>query len=278
MAATKAAIFIVLAGTTLMGGASHAAVIGTDNTTAGAYADGWQSGDNGAVSGAPFTGWNLVANQPTGTFAGFFTQDSTTISNSNGTTGNGGNINTGGKAFGMYGGGAGSEADAYRSFNGGPLAIGQAFSVDLVVNFRNGFKGINVRNFGDDATLFNFKVAPLTTNGITSDDYFVNSATTGNGSLGSGYSSNSVFHVTLTQTSAAGGVWRVDRSGGIIDSDTGTYTGLPSSIKLYVGGTDGGDPNNLYANNLAITAVPEPATFAVVGGASLAMFSRRRRR
>jgi len=42
-----------------------------------------------------------------------------------------------------------------------------------------------------------------------------------------------------------------------LDFDTGTYTGVASSFKLYVGQTLTGNANRLVANNLSI--VPEPA-------------------
>ena len=54
--------------------------------------------------------------------------------------------------------------------------------------------------------------------------------------------------------------------------------GLASGIKLYNSGTDSGDANNLYFNNLAI--VPEPSSYALLAGPLLlgAWFFVRRRR
>ena len=268
-------ISLLTAGALLIGGTatSHAAALGTDNVNQTAYDDGWQDGDDGSASGNAFSPWSLTTSTTGSGFAGHFIGDST---QSDG--GSGGNINVNGESFGMFGGPGGptdtGEANAFRSFVGGdgttptPLSVGQTFSIDIVVNFRNGFKGIDLRDT-TDTTVFNFNIG--------GDDYVVNNAATGNGSIGNTYSGDTVFSLSFTQTSAGGGTWQIDRSGGVTDSDSGTYTGALQSIKLYVGNTDGGDANNLYANNLAI--VPEPSALAMLfGGAGLMMLLRRRRR
>jgi hypothetical protein len=231
---------------------------GTDN--AGNYIT-WGSGDN---LGSGFGAWTLATGNTDGShFAGFFLGDSTTL-------GGGANINTSGKAFGMFANPAqfGSDpfADATRDFSS-PLTVGQTFSLDLAVNFRNGNKGIDLRD--GVTTIFNFNIG--------ADDYVVNSAATGNGSIGNTYSANTVFHLEFTQLTLGGGSWTITRSGGVSDLDSGTYSGLASGFKLYISGTDAGnDANNLFANNLQI--IPEPSTFGLVGiGLLGAWFLRRRK-
>jgi hypothetical protein len=238
----------------------RASVVGSDDSSASAYdAPGnWQNGDDGSITGNAFGPWTLSAS---GT-AGFFIGSSTNISNP------GANINSSeGTSFGMFGQGL---AEAFRSFNGGGLTLGQAFSLDIAVNFRNGGKGIDLRN-SSNANVFNFNVG--------GDDYRVNGV-----SIGSTYSSNTAFHLTFTQTSVSGGTWTVARSGGVTDFDSGTYTGIPTNFKLYIHSTDmSGSPNDLMTNNFLVTVVPEASPIALLSlltfaGLSASLYCRRRRR
>lgn len=229
----------------------QSAVLGTSDASHPVFNDGWQTSDDGDVTGNAFNGWFLSTTTSGTGSAGHLIGDSTNT---------GANINSGGESFVMFaGGGAGGgvgQADAYGFFNGA-LSVGQTFAIDLAANFRNGFKGIDLRNEGDDAVIFNFNIG--------GDDYSVNSATTGNGSIGDSYSANSAFRLAFTQSTAGGGNWAITRSGGISDFDTGTYTGVASSFKLYVGQTDGGDPDNLVVNNLSIVPEPTVALLSILG-------------
>lgn len=250
-----------LAATALLAALSagaHAASVGVNNATAASLGDGWQDGDNTNVTGTPFGNWTLVANPGQG-FAGFGIDSSTKLDG-----GSGADINTSGVSFEMFGN-QGGTADAFLSLDS-PLTVGQALSFDIAVNFRNGNKGVDIRD-GSDANIFNFNIG--------GDDYVVNSAATGNGSIGNAFSTNTAFNLTFTQTSAGGGTWTIDRSGGVTDSDSGTYTGVVASLKLYNVANDGGDANNLYANSF--TVVPEPSSAALLGMGGLALVLRRRR-
>ena len=221
-----------------------------DNADQGAYSDGWQNADNG---GSGFDAWTLTT---TGTdashFAGFFIGSSTDA---------GGNNDTNSKSFGIFANPTGASADAVRTLSS-DLAVGKQFTLDMVVNFRNGNKGFDLRD-SSGATLFNLNVG--------SDAYTVNNAVSGNGPLfGNTYDANTVFSLAFEQTSLTGGSWTVTRSGGQTGSATGSYNGLVRGFKLYVQDTDaGGAPqNNLYANNFAV--VPEPSAVALLLAGSLA--------
>jgi len=251
----KLALGIVSLG--LMATAAFAATPGTDN--AGNYGSGWTNGTNG---GTGFGAWDLTNNNNDGTttFAGYFIGDSTAGS---------GNINNPpNDSFGVYANPTNAFADADRSFDSA-LTAGQTFSLDLAVNFRNGNKGFNLYTGGTGGTqLFNFNVG--------GDLYSINGTDTG-----LAYDSMSVFNLSFTQTTLAGGTYSVTRGSSTF---TGTYTGDADSFKLYNSGTNGdgdGAADNLYFNNLSISAVPEPGTIiSFLSGSSLLgamMFIRRRR-
>jgi hypothetical protein len=248
----RAAILLPAVGMLAFTNISNAATPGSDNAGNAAYSDSWTTGDNG---GTGFGAWTLTSIVPSG-FAGSFIGDSTGV---------GSNINTSGVSFGMYGNpGGGNFQNNNRNFDGA-LSVGQTFSIQLAVNYRNGQKGIDLRD-GSNATLFTFNV--------TGDDYVVSNAATGNGSIGNDYSSNSIFTLSFTQTSLGVGNWAIARTGGVTDSASGTYSGLANGFNLFVGNTDGGGApqNNLYMNSMSITAVPEASSWGIMMGAFLALF------
>jgi hypothetical protein len=211
-----------------------AATPGTDNADENVYTTSrWESGING---GTGFLGWNLVAGSSDERACGFVLEASPMAR---------GVLNShGGRAFGMRARGKGVTAEAYRTFDL-PLEPGQSFSVDLAVNFRSGARGLDLRSAGDERRLFNFNIG--------SDDYVVHGAATGNGSLGDTYHSDTVFTVTFTQTSAEGGIWKIERAGGVAAESAGTYEGRAGGVKFYVMDTDDSPENDLWINNLAIT-------------------------
>jgi beta-glucanase (GH16 family)/lysophospholipase L1-like esterase len=217
---------------------SVAANLGTDNASAPAYVAGWSNGTDGGINGlGAFGQWFLNTNLPT----------AYTISSAAG-IGNAASavIDSAGGAFRILQ--TNGEASAFRFLDPAGLGVGQTFSIQMAVNFRNGFKGFDLRGAGaGDPTIFNFNIG--------GDDYIVNGAESGNGSVGSTYNANSVFTLSFTQTSGSGGTWSIARSGGVSSVTNGTYTGVARSIKLY-NSSPGPEPENaLFVNNLAITPV-----------------------
>ncbi|GHC06685.1 PEP-CTERM sorting domain-containing protein [Cerasicoccus arenae] len=249
---------IAAIGGVALSSSSFAAIIGTDNASASAYSGGWVDGTDGSITGI-------------GAYGTWFLNPGVDITHSiasvSSLSSNPPNLDTSGVSFRMTGTN-GQEATAFRFIDPAGLVVGQSFSIDLAVNFRNGFKGIDMRG-ADTNAIFNFNIG--------SDDYVVSAAATGNGSIGDSYSDNTLFSIVFEQTSLAGGNWSIARSGGVTDFDSGTYTGIASSIKLYVGGTDGSDADALFFNNLA--TVPEPSHYGLmIGvGAMGLLFLRRRR-
>jgi len=234
-----------------------AVFVGSDFASDSAYNSGWNNGTDGGTAGT-FGAWTLTN---TAAQAGRFIGDSTSLAPGN----TGANINTVGESFGMFGH-SGQTSEAFRDFNGNSLGVGQTFSFDLAVNFRNGDKGFDLRNSAD-VVIFNLNIG--------SNDYVVNNATFGNGSIGNTYSANTAFQLSFTQTSGAGGTWSIIRSGGVSDSDSGTYTGVAENFKFYVISTGNSDnENNLFINSLAV--VPEPTSMAL-GLLGTVLLLRRRR-
>lgn len=259
---------ITSTGMLLMAMNAWSAVVFSETADNAFYDSGWSSGSSQTNNFSWFTTTSVTAPG----FAGRFLGDSKNLAG-----GSGGDINTTGESWGMYAGSGGSgsgQSDAYGflkdgSGNDAALSIGQTLSLDIAVNFRNGYKGVAMRNAGG---------TELLTFNIGGDDYTVLNATTGNGTIGNNYNSNTVFHISVTQTGAGGGTWAITRSGGVSDFDSGTYTGLVSNFKLYVGQTDGGDPNNLMVNNVSVVPEPGPVGLLIAGSGLLVVFRHRRER
>jgi hypothetical protein len=242
-----------------------AATPGSDNAADPAYGTVWANGSDGGTP-ATFGPWTIAVT-PSGTLsAGTFIGDSTTLAPSN----TGGNINTSGKSFGMFGH-TGATADATRAFDSA-LGIGQTFSLDMAVNFRNGNKGFDLLVGG--TSVFNLNIG--------GNAYSVNNAATNNGPIfGSAYNANTVFHIDLVQTSLTVGTWTITRSGGLTGTVSGTYSGDATGFHLYNSQTTGGGAaeDNLFINNLVV-AVPEPSALSILAAPAVlaALFFIRRRR
>ena len=231
-----------------MSAALHAvgATFGSDAANDPAYDDNWTEGDNGGTP-STFAAWDLNGNAGNDVFAGFFIGDSDA---------GGANINTGGESFGMFANPGSAFADAIRAF-GTPLAAGQMFTFDLAANFRNGNKGFDLRD-GSGNVIFNLNIG--------GENYTVSNVSSGGGQIFGGIQAeNTIFSIQLQQTDATSGTWVITRGGDLTGTEDGTYSGVGTSFKFYINGTDNGAAqNNLYFNNLAITAVPEPSTVSLL--------------
>jgi hypothetical protein len=214
-----------------LAGSTQAATPGGDSPDSPEYAgDKWESGQN---AGKGFLGWNIVTS---GAEAGADLGDSSQAAMG---------INTSaGKAFRLFARGNGNSVEAYRTMDA-PLEPGQSLEVQLSVNFRSGNKGVDLRAAGDNQTIFNLNIG--------SDDYKVNLAVSGNGSLGSEYSNKTVFTLVFTQKDPSGGTWKVSRSGGVTSVHEGNYQGVAAGLKFYVIDTDPSPENELWFNHLKIT-------------------------
>ena len=247
--------FALVAVAALAASVLNAATLGFDSAGDPVY--GGAGSFDGKDGGTPatFGSWAVVAS-PSGTSAaGSFIGDSTTLAPSN----SGGDINSSGVSFGLFGH-SGATAEATRFFDA-PLLIGQSFVFQLAVNFRNGNKGIDVRDANSN-TIFNLNIG--------GDVYSVNNTPSFATTIlfGNVYDPNTVFTVQLTQTSAMGGTWTITRSGGLSGTQSSffDYAGVAAGFHLYNAQTTGsGAPeDNLFFNNPQI--VPEPSTLVLIGG------------
>jgi len=236
------------------------AVIGTDNASASAYASGWTNGSAGSITGPGAYGqWFLNTNLPS---AAYTIASAAGVGDTNSAV-----IDSSGVSFRLSG--TNAEATAFRFIDPAGLGAGQTFSIQMAVNFRDGFKGMDLR--GDtigDPTIFNLNIG--------GDDYVVSNAASGNGSIGNSYSSFTIFTLSFTQIDGTGGSWSLDRSGGVISTTNGTYSGVARSIKLYNSAGNALPENALFVNNLE--TVPEPSTLALLmlGGVAAWGWCRRR--
>ena len=269
MFTTKRSLVALLSAIGLIGFASNsfAASAGTDNASLAAYSPNWVNASNGEATGDAFLPWSLASVSGSGS-AGFFTGDSTQLN-----SGSGGNINVSGDSWGLFANGdptAIATAQRFFTSNGtsiSALSVGQTFSISIAVNFTDNNRGFNLLDSGSN-TLFDLNIG--------SNFYSVNSNNLPNQT----YSANTVFALTFTQTSLTSGTWTLARTGGQTDSAGGTYNGDAAGLKLYIQDTsEGGGPEDLFANSLAVTAVPEASTVGLVacGTGVLFLLSKRRR-
>ncbi len=251
---------------------THAAAIATDNAADPAYNTGWPDGANG---GSGFSAWTFNPTINSGEFIG----DS---------SGNGdppsGDINTNGRAFGLFAN-SGGRITASRSFtSGGPnnsntLGVGQMFSLQMDNGFvdssTNGFVGFNLldSNFltqfqfgffgGQNVYVFEAPDGageihtniPFTTDGLTA-------------ALLLGDNNTYTFTVTLN-----GGAQYVL-------TGTGAFGAINvSMVQLFNQTAGSGSSHDLFFNDFSLTTVPEPgATVLVLVGAGIAAAAVRGRR
>jgi hypothetical protein len=246
-------------------GSNAYALIASDNAGTANYPGGtWTAGSNG---GSGFGAWSLPGSSGSDGFNGNFIGVGENLPNYS-------SLYSGGVAFSIYAGnndgGEGAFQDALRPFST-VMAVGDTFTHSIGFSFDNGNKGFDLYS-GTDGTgqVFNFNIgggsyswtdggsAAMTTfpgireNGVVIDFSFTLTPT------GFNYTIGSAQDAGLTQ------------SGSIAAAGIG-------SVKYYISGAGGGDPGNLYFNNLEV--VPEPSTYALLtlGALALGGYAARRR-
>ena len=241
--ASHAACFLLVTISSL-----EAQVVARDDASrysTGSGPTGWINGGHQGDFG--FAPWELESSAQSWAAAGSFIGDSIFA---------GGNINTGGKSFGLFANPAGSPtpfAAAVRKLAKPALVTGDTFSFKILVNFRNGNKGVTLRDT-NGVEQWNFDVRD--------NAYSIRNGPSGSGrddgqQLG-GYSSNTIFTFTFTQRERALD-WTIVRSGGISATRSGTLampSGSIADARFYISGTDAGGnaANNLYFNDFSLTS------------------------
>lgn len=241
------AFVIALCIAALSGSVACSALVASDN--AGSYSS-WANGNN---QGNGFGAWQLSPDPNTGS-AGFFIGDS-----ANNGTPTSGNINTSGKAWGLYGN-SGNTASAIRPFTGGALAAGQQFLIQMDNgNIQTGGTvGFGLQN-SSGANRFEF--------------YFVGG--------GSGYTINiggSIINtgigftddgLTLVFSQQSANDWSlsVTPAGGSTSQFSSTVSGFDlaasdiSQLRLFNFNGGSVSANDAFYNNIQV--VPEPTTIAL---------------
>jgi hypothetical protein len=266
--------------TALLGGlvgVAHASLVASDNITNNPPYSGYIN-FNGLNGGSGFGPWS--ATSVSGGTGGDFTWFNTPLTS----PGNGGGFDI--YDNGIQGGGSATdEFAAIRPFSGA-LAAGQAFSFNEQLN-----NGSNPGNGGpcnlgfslDDSSgnaLFNFAVQG------GGPGYLLTDATqtaVPETTVPYNYHGIDTFSFALNSVGATSASYTLTASGANVTGGTQSFTG---TISMLTGGitqadiynNNGGDGSDVQFDNLAITNVPEPVTFAIVGLGAASLLARRRGR
>lgn len=244
-------------------GAAQAVVVAQDSAADATYDDGWQATDNG---GFGFLAWGLGASTTNPSNAGRFIGGSQFNANNEGPE----NINTSGRAFGMYAN-SNNLAVASRGFVVNTL-IGNIYRFEMdngwidngaVVSagFYSGLTAVGVVEFvgGNAGGVYQIRDGATTT--ATTVSF------TGKGLT---YELEVTGATTYTAT-----LTKKDGSGTFVHN--GTFSGSLNQFQFFNDNAGSGGNHDAFVNSLEIDAVPEPATMLVLG-AGAALAARRRRK
>lgn len=260
-----------------LGGVAHASLVASDTVTNNPPYSGYIN-FNGLNGGSGFGPWS--ATNVSGGSGGDFTWFNTPLTN----PGSGGGFDI--YDNGTQGSGLASDQfAAIRPFTGA-LAAGQAFSFNEQLN-----NGSNPTNGGpcnlgfslNDSSgnaLFDFHVQGGGPGYLLTDA--TQTAVT-ESTVPYNYHGIDSFSFTLNSVGATTAAYTFTASGGNVTGGSQTFTG---SISMLTGGitqaeiynNNGGQGSDVQFDQLAITNVPEPVSFAIVGLGAASLLIRRRNR
>jgi len=222
----------------------------TSSANASVYDDGLQAGDNDGTGFLAWTGRNPASNSGV---AGLFTGNSTT--NGDGDTNGDQDINTGGEAWGFYANTA-NLAEATRPF-AVPMTVGATLSFRMDNGWlddasANGTVGFSLRNASSQNLMeFYFREGD--------SHYTVNDATGGTpNNSGIPFTDEGLF-IEIELLSATTYQLRITplAGGGPYSFDhTFTSSGSPARVRFFNFSAGGGDPRNVFFNNLSLCFPP----------------------
>jgi hypothetical protein len=234
--------------------AASAQGIATDDAGESAYDDGWQAGDNG---GSGWQGWSFTANGNAGYFVG--------TSQSNGFMN--GNIDTGGRAWGLW---ANSGGLVYgdRIYGDGNALFGPGYTISLDMD--TGFidtgsqVGFSIIGTGDSRTYGNISVyfTGGGTNYIVSQGswYWITTHNTGIPFDSKG------LHVEIDIGETNNFTCRLTPAGGSTVTITGNaQAGNLHVVELYNQNAGAGSTNDAFFNNITVLPPPRITDITVAG-------------
>lgn len=264
---------------------AFSANVAYDNASAYAYDNGWQNGDNG---GYGWGTWSLSGTNTHSHYISSSTQNGdgldngtvngvssdsdidTTVGPNPDQSGTPDPNTTAARSWGMSANN-GSVANAFRSFTGGALSVGQTVALE----FDNGYID-NTYSVG---------LGMLNSSGNTLwEVFFTGGQPNYRYQDGSGFQNTSLGYgdegmtVEFKLTSSTGYQLKLTR----LDNATQTINGslitngdqAISQIRLFNGGVGSGDAKNAYFNSISV--IPEPSAALLGGLGALALLRRRR--
>jgi len=166
------------------------------------------------------------------------------------------------RSFGIYGHGVILNARAIRSFLDPLTAVGDEFTVLFTVNYRNGYKGIELKN-KDDVRIFAFQVSEAAFVGDYDKYEFFNynsntwislNYPAEGGTSNWDYDSGGIYTLSARKINTTQTQFLVKRNDG--KQALNTVADSISSVQFYIGDTDSDlGQNNLYFNFLTGTNI-----------------------